>query len=166
MNTDLETFILEIRTNTSLGSDKKVKVEFFRYHSSSAGGVTLHLTSTPQYELKYCTYSRTDLSTDLPTEVEKVWRISLTKTLGIRLVIHCNDVEVLNILLSDSTCSYSYWNYYWNSDVERIRFDRWDSASEYYRLKGKGMAYHGTSFKLSSVHKYNHKTINVSKIKT
>ena len=141
MNTDLETSILEMRTDASLGSDKKVKVEFFRYYSSSAGGVTLHLTSTPQYELKYCINSRTDFPTDLPAEKEKVWRLSLIRTSGIRLVIHCNEVEVLNILMSDSTCSYSYWNYYWNKDVEKIRFDSWDTASNYYRLRGKGMIY-------------------------
>ena len=151
MYTDLETSILELRTYSSLGSDKKVKVEFFRYYSSSAGGVTLQFTSTPQYELYKCTNSRTDFPTELPTEEEKVWRISLTKTSGIRLVIHCNEVQVLNVLMSDSTCGYSSWNYYWSRDVEKIRFNRWDSASEYYRLRGKGMAYRGISFKLSSV---------------
>ena len=165
MNTDLETSILEIRTDASLGSDKKLEVEFFRYYSSSAG-VTLHFTSTPQYELKNCINSRTDFPTDLPAEKEKVWRITLTKTSGIRLVIQCNEVEVLNILLSDTTCSYSSWNYYWRRDVDKIRFDSWDTASNYYRLRGKGTAYRGTSFKLSSVDKYNQRRINVSYRKT
>ena len=118
-----------------------MKVGFFKAASDSswavAGGVTLHFTSTPQYELKYCTYSRTDFPADLPTGEEKVWTISLTKTSGIRLVIHCNEVEVLNILLSYPTCRNSYWNYYWKRDVQKIRFDSLDTASEYYRLRGK-----------------------------
>ena len=141
-----------------------MKVGFFysEYNSAVAGGVTLHFTSTPQYELYKCTYSRTDFPADLPTGEEKVWRMSLTKTPGIRLVIHCNEVEVLNILLSDSSCRNSYWNYYWKRDVEKIRFDSLDSASDYYRLRGKGMIYHGTSYKLSSLNQYNHRTINVN----
>ena len=116
-----------------------MKVGFFysEYNWAVAGGVTLHFTSPPQYELKYCIYSRSNFPTDLPTEVEKVWRISLTKTSGIRLVIHCNEVEVLNILMSYSTCSDSSWNNYWDRDVEKIRFDSLDSASDYYRVRGK-----------------------------
>ena len=154
----METSILEIKTDSSLGSYERVNVDFFKYYSSSATGVTLHFTSPPQYELKYCTYSRTDFSTDLPTETDKVWRITMIKTPGIRLVIQCNEVEVLNFLLSDSTCSYSSWNYYWNRDVAKIRFDSWDTASDYYRLRGKGR--HVSYTFLSCEDKYNRRTIN------
>ena len=155
------TSILEIKTNSSLGSNDKLEVDFFKYYSSLAGGVTLHFTSPPQYELKYCTNSRTEFSIDLPSETDNVWRITLSKTPGIRLVIYCNEVVVLNILLSYSTCNDGSWNHYWNRDVEKIRFDSWDTASDYYRVRGEGMAYHGVSFKLSSVDKYNQRTINV-----
>ena len=166
IDADLESSLLEIRTDSSLGGDDKVTVGFFNSWSSSAGGVTLHFTSTPQYELYKCTYSRTDFPANLPTEEEKVWTISLTKTSGTRLVIVCNEVEVLNILMSGSTCRNSNWNYYWKREVEKIRFDSLDSASDYYRLRGKGMIYHGTSYKLSSLNQYNHRTINVSYVKT
>ena len=139
IDADLESSLLEIRTYSPLGGNDKVKVGFFysEYNSAVAGGVTLHFTSTPQYELYKCTYSRTDFPADLPTGEEKVWKISLTKTSGIRLVIHCNEVEVLNILMSYSTCSDSSWNNYWDRDMEKIRFDSLDSASDYYRVRGK-----------------------------
>ena len=136
IHTDMQTSILEIKTDSSLGSYERVDVEFFEYYSSLTGGVTLHFTSSPQYELRYCINSRTNFPNDLPSETEKVWRITLIKTPGIRLVIQCNEVEVLNILLSDSTCSNSYWNNYWNSDIEKIRFDYLDTASDNYRLRG------------------------------
>ena len=117
-----------------------MKVGFFKAASDSswsvAGGVTLHFTSPPKYELMCCTFYRTNFLNDLPTEEEKVWRISLTKTSGIRLVIHCNEVEVLNILMSYSTCR-NIWNDYWKRDVEKIRIDGLDTASDYYRLRGK-----------------------------
>ena len=134
---DMETSTLEIKTDSSLGSDETVSMWFKTDSGYTAGGVTLHFTSTPQYELKYCINSRTDFPNDLPSETDKVWRITLIKTSGIRLVIQCNEVEVLNILMSDSTCSYSLWNYYWSRDVEKIRFGFSDSASDHYRLIGK-----------------------------
>ncbi len=49
-------------------------------------------------------------------------------------MIHCNDVEVLDILLSSTTCSHGSWSGVWNRDVTKIKFysDR-DTASDNYR---------------------------------
>ena len=113
---------------------------FYTESGEMAGGVILYFTSPPLYELLQCTTSRTDFFAALPTGTDdKVWRISLIRTSGIRLVIHCNDVEVLNILVSDSTCNTesSGWNDAWNRDMKQIRFDD-DTASDYYRLRGRG----------------------------
>ena len=133
IDADLENSSLEIKTDSVFGSDERVSVWFYNSdYKSTAGGVILHFTSTPQYELWYCT-SKTNFSTALPTGTNKVWRISLIRTSGIRLVIHCNDVEVLNLLLSDTTCSSSYWNGYWSRDVEKIIFRSSDTASDFYR---------------------------------
>ena len=75
-----------------------------------------------------------DIPTSLPAADDKVWRITKTVTSGIRLQIHCNDVEVLNILMSDTTCGYSSWGVHWNRDrdVEKIFFIDADTASDYY----------------------------------
>ena len=136
---DLETSTLELKTDGSIGSYEKVDVEFLNDYSSSAGGVLLDFTSPPQYTLKDCIYFRTDFSNEIPTETNKVWRITLIKTSGIRLVIHCNEVEVLNILMSYSTCRDSHhgsWDIDWGKDVEKIRFGSSDTASDSYRLRG------------------------------
>ena len=142
----LETFPLEIKTRSSLGSDEVVSVGFFQstQWSGKMGGLNLHFTFPPQYQLWYCTNSKIDFLTDLPTEKEKVWKISLTRTSGIRLVIHCNNKEVLNFVFSDSTCSYVNnfnlrWNAYWTRDVRYISFDTYDSASNYYSGRGNFM---------------------------
>ena len=133
IDADVENSTLEIKTDSSLGSDEIVYVYFFNSERYRAGIIKLHFTSTPQYELRYCT-SWTNFPAELPTDTNKVWRITLTKTSGIRLVIHCNEVEVLNVLMSYSTCSSSLWNYFWSRDVKKIVFDIGDTASDYHRL--------------------------------
>ncbi|KAL5263951.1 hypothetical protein ACHWQZ_G005142 [Mnemiopsis leidyi] len=137
---DLETTPLEIKTNSTLGSGDEVEVYFYNSQGEVAGRVWIYFSSTPQYLLYWCS-SSTNFTSNLPAAVDKVWRISLNRTSGIRLQIHCNDVEVLNFLLSDDTClNYSYWRKYWSRDVEKIAFSAGDAASDYYRLyqQGKG----------------------------
>ena len=136
IDADLGNSILELKTDTSLTNGEVVKVGFYTESEVVAGGVILHFASQPQYELSQCTTSRTDIPTTLPTDTNKVWKISLTRTSDIRLVIHCNEVEVLNVLLSDTTCGVgSSWSDAWSRDVEKISFKD-DTASDYYRIKG------------------------------
>ena len=63
----------------------------------------------------------------------KVWRITVDKNSGIRVVIHCNDQEVVNILTSSTTCSNDAWNV-WSRDIAKIMFHSdQDTASDHYR---------------------------------
>ena len=96
-------------------------------------GLAINFTPTPHYLLYRCTSSWTDFPTNLPLEVDKIWRITLDKTAGIRVKIRCNGVEVLNVLLSDSMCDYRGWLEFWSKKVEMISFSYFDSASDYYR---------------------------------
>ena len=129
---DLENIPLEIRTNSTLESGHKVVVRLYTTQRERAGAVEILFSSTPQYYLFYCTY-RTNFTSNLPSEVDKIWRITLDKTAGIRVKIHCNGVEVLNFLLSDNTCGRSSLREYWSRDVEYIHFIGSDTASDYYR---------------------------------
>ena len=111
-----------------------VDVRFYNSQGNYAGGVGIYFSSTPKYYLYWCNFY-TSFPSTLPTAVDKVWRISLTKTSDITLQIHCNNVEVVNFLLSDDTCDYySDWRDYWSRDVEKIVFTEYDTASDYYRL--------------------------------
>ena len=114
---------------------------FYTAQREYAGGVAIDFSSTPQYRLWDCS-SYTNFPSNLPSEVDKIWRITLDKTAGIRLKIHCEGVEVLNILMSDNTCSYSDWREYWSRDVEYIYFTAWDTASHYYRAGQTGTLYY------------------------
>ena len=130
---DLETTPLEIKTDSTIGSEDEVYVNFYNSGGETVGDVQLRFSSTPQYYIWPCTPSWTNFPVSLPTEVEKVWRITLNRNSGIRLLIHCNNVEVLNILMSD-TCSDSSWSTYWSRTVGKVSFyPSSDTASDYYR---------------------------------
>ena len=132
---DLESIPLGIRTNSVLGNNDMVDVLFYSAEGELAGRVLLRFTSTLQYLLDMCS-TWTNLPVTPPSATDKVWRITLTRTAGVRLVIHCNDVEVLNTLLSEATCSYSRWSTIWNRDVTKIIFSSSDTASDYNRQPG------------------------------
>ena len=134
---DLETTPLEIKTNSTIESGDKVDVYFYNSQGDEAGAVLIYFSSTPQYYLYWCSSSNTNFPSTLPTAVDKVWKItkSPTKTSGKRLQIHCNDVEVLNFVLSSDTCKGDNdWRSYWSRDAEKIFFTEYDTASDYYRL--------------------------------
>ena len=130
---DIETTPLEIRSDSVLGSGDEVYVYFRDSQGNLAGGVNLELSSTPQYYIGWCNGSF-NFPTTLSTETVKVWRITVIKSSDIVSVqIHCNGEEVLNYVLSDSTCS-SYWTSYWRRDGVQIYFyPGYNTASDYYR---------------------------------
>ena len=98
------------------------------------GMVQLRFFTTPWYALNYCISNWTPIPTALPSEAEKIWTLSLTRFLEeIRVLVLCNNKEVLNIVMSDTTCSDSDWNTYWSKDVAKISFSSSDKASDYYR---------------------------------
>ena len=130
VNFDLETISLFIKTNSAVGSNEKVWIEFYEAQDEVAGGFFIIFEPSPRYSLWYCQLW-TVFPKKLPTESDKVWKITLTKSSGIRIVIHCNDAEVLNVLMSDTTCN-SGWNKYWSRDVEKIEFTTDDTASDFY----------------------------------
>ena len=135
---DLEKIPLEIKTDSTIGIGDLVWVYFYTSGGKVVGYVMIHFTSTPQYYISECMSSRTNFPVSLPTEVEKVWRITRNRNSGIRLLIHCNNVEVLNFLMSD-TCYYSSWSTYWSRTVGKVSFyPSSDTASDYYRAGQSG----------------------------
>ena len=133
---------MEIMTDSELGSEERMQLIFYTSLDYIAGAFNALFSSIPQYYINYCSSSMTNFPSALPAARDKIWRITLTKTSGIRLQIHCNNVEVLNILLSDTTCGRSDWSNYWNRKIEKIRFGPFDSVSDYYRLSHPGKKFY------------------------
>ena len=129
INYDLENSPLQIRTDTSIGSDDYVHVHFFSASGIPSGEVMISFRSPPKYWLEFCTPEPINFPTALPTETNKIWTITLNRISGIRLIIHCNNKEVLNFVISSTTCSDNNWS----RDMGKIEFGFYDTASDFYR---------------------------------
>ena len=109
----------------------EAKVGFYTAEGHKVGGFLIRFSSPPKFAIWQCT-DWTDLPTALPSKTEKVWRVTLIRSSYIRLVAHCNDLEVLNLLLSDSTCAAHDWYTYWRNKVKKIEFPVDDKAYDSY----------------------------------
>ena len=130
---NMEEYSLVIKTDSTLGSNDVVFLLLYTSQGDYAGGLYLYFYSTLVYKIEYCSSGSAYFPTNLPSDNDKVWRVTLTRTSGIRLVVHCNEKEVLNTLMSDSTCGDSRWSTYWTGEVAKIKFLSYDTASDYYQ---------------------------------
>ena len=130
---DLETTPLFIKTDSEEGTNHQVEVHLYRNSvSERAGVVVIYFNAPLKYYLPFCT-GINFFPTTVPSATDKVWKITLIRNSSIRLTIHCNDVEVLNVLIDATTCSYDHnWTTYWTKDVNLILFKSTDTASDFY----------------------------------
>ena len=134
---DLEKFPLYIKTNAVVGKYNALKVFLFTAQDKYAGSFKIAFKSS-QYGLGSCHEDKTrvDFDTELPTDTDKVWKI--TKTIGsdVRILIQCNDVQVLNATISkSSTCENTLTNFEikrWRQVVQIMSFAKEDTASKFY----------------------------------
>ena len=133
INHDLESTPLQIKTNSKVGSNEELAVYFQTAVGDGAGGLLIYFKGTNHFWISSCSTSNSNFPADLPSEADKIWKIMLTRTSEIRLVIRCNNVEVVNVVLSDSTCGDSDWSTVWKGDIEKLKFPTWDSSSDFYR---------------------------------
>ena len=94
----------------------------------------IKFSSKPKYLLPHCT-SWTNFPRPLPDSATKIWRIAVQDIdPSVRLVVLCNEIQVLNVKLSNSTCSAEpHWSSFWRDDVKKIYFNSTDTASDSYR---------------------------------
>ena len=131
---DLRNFPLKIKTDIEVGSLDEVKIRFFTAEDRhAAGGVYLKFSGPLKFKLSACRSFWTEFPTGPPSDPEKIWRITVTKTVGgVRnVIIHCNEVEVLNVFISETFCNDSRWER-WHKDAGRIRFIDDDRATDFY----------------------------------
>ena len=138
---DLENSSLEIKTDSEQGSAEKVILKFYSPGKKGlAGGITLNFSPEMTYRIRRCINDAVKFPIEVPTETNKVWRITLSRTVEHerRVVIHCNEVKVLDIVLTGTWCKRDDWKSYWKRDVAKIVFDSGDegphdTASDFYR---------------------------------
>ena len=129
---DLEEHPIQIKTNSTVGSDEVVALYLYTAEDTFISNIRLVFSATLQYRINQCTgYS--NFSVDVPAEQDKIWTITKTDT---AIKIECNDVEMVNLVYSDSSeddCVAKY-----SQDVGKIKFLSSDSASDEYRQKSTG----------------------------
>ena len=134
ISVDLENSPLLVKTDSADGSRDDLTVWLFAAEREEVGEVNIVFSHTPQYFLTGCSREWKEFPEEVPSERIKVWRITFTRTSEIRIVIHCNNVKVLDMLLSDSTCANTYTS--WDTDsvkeVKKIWFSSIDTASDFY----------------------------------
>ena len=130
---NLETNPLEIKTDSEIGSGDQLRVNFYDSVGDVAGAIIINFHSTAKYYFHWCSRSSA-FPTTLPIARSKVWRITKTRmSEDIRFQIHCNGVEMLNVVLSSTFCADDgRWNIYYPRDIKRILGARWCSGE----LKG------------------------------
>eukprot|EP00116_Pleurobrachia_bachei_P006279 sb/3466541/ len=137
---DLKATPLQIKTDSTLDSGEKIKVEMYDKDSSYIGSVNVKFSSPMQYNIGYCT-GWINLPVEPPVEADKIWTISKT---GTGLIITSNNVEVTNYLFSDSSESSCVQK--WGGDVvkEIIFSGDYDTASDFYNkaVRGGNGKYH------------------------
>jgi len=136
VNFDLESKPLIVKTNKALGAGGVINLYFWKNEGSYdalAGGLSIKLEKIPVYWISYCSEEYRDLLNTIPDVTERVWKIALTRSAGTRIVVHCNDVLVVDVVLSDSTCEDdTYKKYYSVVGIDRVEFDEHDTASVSY----------------------------------
>ena len=132
---DLDTSTLMIRTDSWIRAGTYLGVRFYRHSTNaSPSGIDIDMNSS-WYKIFKCRDSWIRFSTDLPNDGVRIWKI--TKTPEIRLIIHCNDKEVLNVQLSEAVCKNfkNNWQNFWGWGKglqERVKFAYHQSKTDLY----------------------------------
>ena len=122
LDVDLINSPLLVKTDSADGSRDDIRVGLYTAENYRVGEVNIAFSLTPQYFLAGYSRERKNFPEKVPSERIKVWRITLTRTSGIRLVIHCNAVKVLD----------TSWETDSINEVEKIWFSSSDTASDFY----------------------------------
>ena len=134
---DLQESAMVVGTNSTLGSKDKMEIIFHESMDLTAGGLTLLFASKAKLWLEQCSFSYTSLS-ELPLSVttERVWRITLKRQESLRMLLHCDNVKVLDFTFSGETCPDWRWKIVWARHVNAIVFPASDTASIDYGIFG------------------------------
>ena len=128
---DLEVTPLQIKTDNTGDGFEDSLVRFYTAEGEKAGAIFFAITDPPRYKIMSCRKEENFPDT-LPSEVNKIWTI--TKLQGPRITIECNEVTVVDILISDETCDDPDSNWIvWSRDAKEIEFDVYEEASDEYR---------------------------------
>ena len=121
---------ITISTDSEEGSGEVMMV-YFMDDNQYTGGVQIRFNSPIQYRIPWCRSSSfTTFPVSPPTQTDKTWRIVYYPA-ELRVVYYCNEVEVVEVVLS-YVCTSSNWRDYWERKPTQMYFS--SSASDTYCL--------------------------------
>ena len=125
---------LTIRTDSVAGSGERSDVYFYDDDNEIAGIVRIYFSSPIQYNIGRCSGTWTYFPVTLPTQTDKTWRIVYNPA-ELRVVHYRNEVEVVNVVMSESFCTNeATWKNIWEDrKPAKILFFS-DTASDEYCL--------------------------------
>ena len=131
---DLESVPLEIKTDAVIGTETdNVDILFYDSQAKYIGQFFFKFSS-PRYHIYGCTGGERSFQDEFPDDkpgTPTIIKITKTGTGdATRLGMFYNEVQVLDFLVSTSTCSNQ--NFY--GDVEKIEFYQFDKGLKYYKL--------------------------------
>ena len=130
---NLEDQELQIKTSSSLDSNKAIMVRLYTSIDSGAGNIWIYFRTKMEYHLGYCTengdFDTFNIAPNIKTPT--IWRI--TKDEDTKLLIWCNDELVLSYTFKSSSKSGCVGRY--ALDAARVQFNEGlDTASDLYRI--------------------------------
>ena len=128
---------ITVTTNSTVGSKETVELEFHTSIGWYAGGVEISFDTPIRYKLGYCT-SWINFPPTVTAAPQKIWTITYKyNTKEPSVVIHCNEVQVANVPISENECTVSFWKKFWELEPTQLHFSPfWDTASDSYCFSG------------------------------
>ena len=113
---------ISVSTNSVAESGEEVYVYCYDKDGNYAGAVCINFYTEIQYNLGwYKNYTPFHVTIPVPDEGQRIWTITYN-CVTLIVVIHCNGVEVLNMVLSDSVCTKHSWTTYWEQSNGYVYF--------------------------------------------
>ena len=140
-NPDSQT--ITFTTDSEFESEEPVYVGFFDTDDGDAGYVSIVFENPEiQYKIGRCSTDYTPFPAALSTETEKTWTITYNYT-DKRVVLHCNGVQVAEVLLSSVCATASGWGDVWGKKPTQMMFGYYDDTSDTYCMSSNPGKYNG-----------------------
>ena len=120
----LEACYLHVKTSIAVKknrkSGKKLEILFFNESYEFVSGITILFEWKSEYKLDKCMKKSRPFDTHVPTELHRLWSIEKR---GMRIIVSCNGVKVLDFTATSKTCDDEKWNALsWGSNVVEMKF--------------------------------------------
>ena len=130
----LDTTPFQIKTERETESKDPIFLKFLDQNDAQHGGITIRFNPTPRYRLRNChPYEQTEFDPAPPRNPVKVWTIIKLPGPPIKVIVRCNDVEVLNTEINNNTCPSSIWMSRWHVPVAAVQIGHSSKGADFYR---------------------------------